>query len=458
MIKLINILNEEIPFDKSHQVKAGLEKKYGTGELSAYTFGIELEFEPTGESVDEDKIRMELQNNSKVHDNYADWLMDRRTRSSNRRMRSVDDWDDSYGPIDVDTFDSLESEPQESDYEDVEVYEKAHDDWKDKRREVEVEYNRFERQNFDDYFDDYIQELINGGEWENYVNIENVVERNEEGEIADTISYISNEMGEKVQYGDSTVDTWGVGPDGGNIEIRSKHLNQDEFNLVKEISNYVKGKKVGGGTSAHVHIGLPTDFDAFDLLAITTLVDERAIKQTVGPQRQLASWAKLRTDLNNKIVDALIKTPQNQSTNEKSFILTNEQLFKLLSSLGRYWGTNVAAMSKGGTIEFRYLSSEVTKNPDTFIKWIQYYLLLPKVAKSRNSVILKQSTGQDSQSVAAIRQSGGVKFVLNSGGATPNLPASALKAGQVPVVSPKFAQAKKEKELEKQRQLAKVQI
>jgi hypothetical protein len=458
MIKLIDILKEEIPFDKSQQVKAGLEKKYGTGELSAYTFGIELEFEPTGESVDEDKIRMELQNNSKVHDNYADWLMDRRTRSSNRRMRSVDDWDDSYGPIDVETFDSLESEPQQSDYEDVEVYEKAHDYWKDKRREVEVEYNRFERQNFDDYFDDYIQELINGGDWEDYVDIENVVERNEEGEIADTISYISNEIGEKVQYGDSTVDTWGVGPDGSNVEIRSKHLNQNEFNLVKEISYYVKGKKVGGGTSAHVHIGLPTDFDAFDLLAITTLVDEKSIKQTVGPQRQLASWAKLRTDLNNKIVDALIKTPQNQSTNEKSFILTNEQLFKLLSSLGRYWGTNVAAMSKGGTIEFRYLSSEVTKSPDTFIKWIQYYLLLPKVAKSRNSVILKQSTGQDSQSVAAIRQSGGVKFVLNSGGATPNLPASALKAGQVPVVSPKFAQAKKEKELEKQRQLAKVQI
>jgi hypothetical protein len=115
-------------------------------------------------------------------------------------------------------------------------------------------------------------------------------------------------------------------------------------------------------------------------------------------------------------------------------------------------------MSKGGTIEFRYLSSEVTKNPDTLIKWIQYYLLLPKVAKSRNSVILKQSTGQDSQSVTAIRQSGSVKFVLNSGGPTPNLPASALKSGQVPVVSPKFAQAKKEKELEKQRQLTKVQI
>jgi hypothetical protein len=457
MIKLIDILNEEIPFDKSQQVKAGLEKKYGPGELSAYTFGIELEYEPTTDDVDEDKIRMELQNHPKIQVKYSDWLMDQRS-SLNRRIRSVDDWDDSYGPIDVDTFDSLESEPDKSDYSDEEEYEKARDNWTDKRREVKIEYTRFEYNGFYAVQDEYFQELIDDGEWENYVNRQNVVERDEEGETLDAISYIKNEMGEKVQYGDSTVDTWGVGPDGGNIEIRSKHLNQTEFNLVKEISYYVKRKKVGGGTSAHVHIGLPTDFDAFDLLAITTLVDERAIKQTVGPQRQLASWAKLRTDLNNSIVDALIKTPQNQSTNEKSFILTNEQLFKLLSRIGRYWGTNVAAMSKGGTIEFRYLSSEVTKNPDTFIKWIQYYLLLPKVAKSRNSVILKQSTGQDSQSVTAIRQSGGVKFVLNSGGATPNLPASALKAGQVPVVSPKFAQAKKEKELEKQRQLAKVQI
>jgi hypothetical protein len=158
---------------------------------------------------------------------------------------------------------------------------------------VEVEYSRFERRNFDDYFDEYIQNIIINGDWEDYVDRQNVVESDEEGETIDAISYIKNEMGEKVQYGDSTVDTWGVGPDGSNIEIRSKHLNQDEFNLVKEISYYVKRKKVGGSTSAHVHIGLPTDFDAFDLLAITTLVDEKSIKQTVGPQRQLGKLGQV---------------------------------------------------------------------------------------------------------------------------------------------------------------------
>ena len=150
--------------------------------------------------------------------------------------------------------------------------------------------------------------------------------------------------------------------------------------------------------------------------------------------------------MHNSIVNKLIKTPENQSTKEKSFVLSNERLFVLLSDLGRYWGTNVAAMRSKRTIEFRYLGSQIASNVVAFIKWIQYYLLLPKVAKSRNSVILKQTIGIDSQSVTAIRQSGSVKFVLNIGRySTPNLPAADLKKGTIGVVSPKIAQAKKEK-------------
>ena len=187
MIKLKDILNEEIPFDKSQQVKAGLEKKYGQGELSAYTFGIELEFVPMSESEDEDKIRSELENNSEVHDNYTEWLTIQRT-SSNRRVSSVERWDDSYGPIDVSTFDDLEPEPEKHNYSDVDEYEKSYDDWKEKRRGVESEYNRFERRNFNDYFDEYIQGLINSGDWEDYVDRQNVGKRDEEGEIQDVIS------------------------------------------------------------------------------------------------------------------------------------------------------------------------------------------------------------------------------------------------------------------------------
>ena len=458
MIKITDILNEIVPIDKSQQVKAGLEKKYGPGELAAYTFGIELEFRPSSDTIDTNRIRTELVNNSKVHLNYNNWLEDQR-KSSNRRLRSVDQWDDSYGPIDVDSFDEVESEPELRSYSDVEEYENAHDEWKEKRYNVEHEYNYFTKRDINNYRDEYIDGLIDSGEWEEYVDRENVMITDPESEVEETISYITDDMGQKAQKDDSTVDTWGVGLDGSNVEIRSKHLNQNEFDLVKEICSYVRYKKVDGGTSAHVHIGLPTDFDAFDLLAITTLVDEVAVRHEVGPKRQLDSWAKLRKDLNNKIVDLLLKRPENQATKEKSFVLTNDQLLKLLSTIGtKYHGTNVTSMAQMGTIEFRYLSSEVTRNPNTFIKWIQYYLLLPKVAKSRNSVVVSQMGHSDSQSVTAIRQAGSVKFILNNSGATPNLPAAALKTGQVPVVSPKIAQAKIEKQKARDKELSKIFI
>lgn len=448
MIKLANVVNEIIPFDKAPAVKAGLAKKYGSGEMDAYTFGIEFEYEPSSsEEVDENKLRLELENNSEVYGNYSEWVEEQR-RDVNRRMyNDVSRWDNSYGPIDTDTYDSLVSEPEPRDFETDEEYDKAYDQWKSSRDDVEYEYNHWLRRDFDDYRDDYISWIIRSGEWERYVDRSSVADKSSiEDNVREAMSYIQNNMGENVQYGDSGKDVWGVGPDGENIEIRSKHLKQSEFELVKQISDYVSEQNVSGGTSAHVHIGLPDDFDAFDLLAITTLVDERAIKNQVGPGRDLASWAQLRDKLHNSIVNKLIKTPENQSTKEKSFVLSNERLFVLLSDLGRYWGTNVAAMRSKRTIEFRYLGSQIASNVVAFIKWIQYYLLLPKVAKSRNSVILKQTIGIDSQSVTAIRQSGSVKFVLNIGRySTPNLPAADLKKGTIGVVSPKIAQAKKEK-------------
>jgi hypothetical protein len=190
---------------------------------------------------------------------------------------------------------------------------------------------------------------------------------------------------------------------------------------------------------------LPADFDSFDLLAITTLVDEREIQNQVGPDRELSSWAQLRSALHNKIVDYLIRSTENQETKEKSFIIDNNKLFSILNGLGRNYGTNISAMRSKGTIEFRYLSSQIAKNSDIFIKWIQYYLLLPKVAKSRNIVVLKQSVGSDSQNVTAVRGSGNIKFVLNSKTSTLNLPASTLKSRDVPWSSPKVDQLKKDK-------------
>jgi len=37
-----------------------------------------------------------------------------------------------------------------------------------------------------------------------------------------------------------------------------------------------------------------------------------------------------------------------------------------------------------GTVEYRYLSSEIIKNPDDYLKMIQYLLMLPRIAKLRS--------------------------------------------------------------------------
>jgi len=127
MIKLKSRVNEVIPFDKSDIVKVGLEKRYGVGELGAYTFGIEFEFLPSStDEVDEDKLRMELENNSRVHDDFEEWLEVQR-HESNDRLRKVDDWDNSYGPMDVDTYDDLVIEPEMGDYDDEDVYKEEYE-------------------------------------------------------------------------------------------------------------------------------------------------------------------------------------------------------------------------------------------------------------------------------------------------------------------------------------------
>jgi hypothetical protein len=42
MIKFKDILKEEVPIDKLQQVKSGLEKKYGTGEVNCRSTPLEL--------------------------------------------------------------------------------------------------------------------------------------------------------------------------------------------------------------------------------------------------------------------------------------------------------------------------------------------------------------------------------------------------------------------------------
>jgi len=54
----------------------------------------------------------------------------------------------------------------------------------------------------------------------------------------------------------------------------------------------------------------------------------------------------------------------------------------------RYMGTNIKAFFTHGTIEFRYLSSQILKNIDAFLEAIQYYLLMPYLARKKMQIKL----------------------------------------------------------------------
>jgi hypothetical protein len=141
-----------------------------------------------------------------------------------------------------------------------------------------------------------------------------------------------------------------------------------------------------GETSAHVHVGLPDGFSPYDLLAISTLVDEKAVKSTAGPERNLQSWAALRDAFISKVsgkLEAMIK-----EKNVTGIKISSEKLKVIVKELShKFTGTNISAYFNHKTVEFRYLGSNI-KNVDTLLKWVDYFMLLPKVAMTRNRIKL----------------------------------------------------------------------
>jgi hypothetical protein len=220
-------------------------------------------------------------------------------------------------------------------------------------------------------------------------------------------------LGENVRKDDKAdKDTWAVGEDGPNVEMRSRHMSQTghDFDIINKVGNWISNQPTHGKTGMHIHIGVPENFDVFDLLAMSTLVDEKAIQSEVSVDRDFSSYAKFRRSLSNaifgRIYDYMRRQPDAEETVPKSFILTNIQVKEIMSNFDRNHGTNIAAFAEHKTIEFRYLGSDIA---DRVLKWISYFLLLPRVAKSKNKVILDSIYGER---MIATRLSGKIKFTV----------------------------------------------
>ena len=423
----------EVPFASADTIKKGLRTKYGTDELDAYTFGIELEFTPDSDeynTYDWDEIYRVMSDNSDVLQEYDEHVESERKRLNKNWNGKIDDWDDEYGPVDPDTFKKYNPQPYSYEYDNDEEYNKAYDKWYDESNTVLRDYKRWK----DYYYLNNLSDFITGLDPYDYIDVDPYVEArfNIDDAIEDAMEYISINMKQRVVKGaNANAMQWAVGPDDKVIEIRSKHLNQNEFHLVTLICDYVENHNTSGRTSAHVHIGLPSDFDEFDLLAMTTLVDEKTIKSTVGPERALDSFAKLRNSLHAAILNGI-----NSRKGEKidgAYFISNKNIDLSLNYIDRNHGTNISAMREHGTIEFRYLDSRIASRSPLFINWIKYFLLLPKIAKSRNKIVLK---GNDANLIA-VRVAGGMKVYTDKKAPTINLPAADIKTAK-PVNTGKY--------------------
>lgn len=191
--------------------------------------------------------------------------------------------------------------------------------------------------------------------------------------------------------GDET--SWGIGPDFANTELRSRYLTTNDIPLLRSIMNDIKrvGLKGSPNCSAHVHIGLQQfdDMNAFDALAVIDLIDEEKIYDIAGDDRE-TMWTQPKKELVGALYGMLVDKYGTFSGPSKSVVMSDDKLRDMFESekLLKYMGTNLKAYITHGTIEFRYLSSEVLGNINQFLSMIQYYLMIPFLARRKMSIKL----------------------------------------------------------------------
>jgi hypothetical protein len=455
----IKKVNEVVPFAKAPDVEAGMLKKHGPEQTyGPGTFGVEIELTPENMGPDDGTLTDAIANadaytllryierfgdKQSFQWDYDEWLKE--TRENDNRRSYGNMWNDAHGPIDVDTWLENNPEPDESDFEDAEAYEDAMSKWSDSKSDIEWEYRNWDRNGSNNYKEEYVNELQNREEITRYVHdTQHLYNEISDGDSNDNNSisirteitrWLKNDQQRVSNSGQASKTEWGVGEDGDNVEIRTPHLEKKDFNLMERFMNMIayNGYQTSGNTSAHVHIGLPADFDYFDLLAMITLVDESAIKVDAGPKRNFEQWAALRNAFYEQIIKFLIKkSPVPPGRNipiiGKSMDLNEDQFQKLINVLsGKFMGTNIGSFFERGTVEFRYLSSQIIEQPKRFLQWVNYFMILPAVAQKRNRVVYKSDGGWTM--VAYRKPDNGVQLVFQGGsGQMAGTPAKDLKA------------------------------
>jgi hypothetical protein len=402
MLKLRPLL-EKVSADKADVIRRGLDKKYDN--LPYGTFGIEIEWANSSvPSIDPSDYAEEIQDSMidphnwpKNRDEYFEWVFDKR-KSLNKRYWIKGDWDDTYGPVDGETWEEFHTEPDRSDFSNDEDFNEDYKQWESDKKDVEWAYSRWENHDLSDYKEEWAKDMFDNDRWENYTTFDVSAKQQDisEEELEDARNFITQRLNGKLSPDNfAGQDSWSVGPDAVYGEIRTPPLTEKDFDKVKLLLDYTSNLATSDDTSAHVHVGLPSDFDIFDMLVLADLVDEDAI-QKAQPIRNYEAWSKFQKDLHGTIIKNIIVQVQRQKDPnflkklKHGFTMPIKTLNDWVGAVGKTFGTNIDAALKYGTIEFRYFSSEyASEDPDMFIKWIKYFLMLPRIAENRKRVTLK---------------------------------------------------------------------
>jgi hypothetical protein len=337
------LIKETLKFSDAPKVQSKLTD-YNPG-----TFGIEIEFVPT-RKINEERAK-------RSWEIYKRTILKTRFENSPECKYSPTRWEDNnpYGMPNLTTW------------------------------QKEYALNQME-------FDKEFAKWVDGLNWRDYLNKETFMEPISMTEDIERVGEIFENMGEEWVEGNATPTEWGIGEDHALLEIRSKYLTVKDIPKLRRILEKLKDTvETTGGTSAHVHVGLQQfeNFNMVDLLAIVTLIDENKMYQLAGPTRE-SRWAQPKERVADYLLNQIKQHDLLYDTKEE--IIDNSTLKEIIKKIeSKYLGANITSFTKIGTIEFRYLSSLVLNQIDEFIETIQYFLMIPAIARKKDSVKLVTS-------------------------------------------------------------------
>ena len=409
---LYNTLLQEgpVPFAKIEQIKSKMGEQHS---IPDGTFGVEYEYLPDtkGKEVEKDDILEALNaswrgcRNRQLEAEYLSWLEEKRNDAAIQWKRygrgDISRYDEYYGPMSVDTFNDVFSEPKLSDYSDEEEYAKELKEYEEKLSDVNYSYDYWERRDKYDNSDEFF-EYVADNNWADFVEVE--IDVDPEASCTEAINILNKSI--SIRRDDRyDPNMWTVGQDGPNTEIRSPILKRENMDQVDLVSAFVDHQITDSGTGLHIHIGVPKDFDAFDLLAMTTLVDEEQVESDLNASkvRRDLGFAKLRWEVSKNLISVITRMKYGGKAQTKPFQMSNKELLETINTADRYAGTNIKAFAKYKTVEFRYFGAHNTK---VLPRWINYFLQLPAIAQKRNRIVLRAPLSN--KKLYAIRMPGGV--------------------------------------------------